>query len=298
MIMSDISSKHASENSDTLTQPSFKVPAQACDTHLHIFGPAEKFPYASELRYVPPLAPLDEYLALADQLNIERMVFVQPSAYGKDNSCMLEAMAAMGNRCRGVIGIDEKVTDKELEQLREEGVCGIRINVSPYKTYEAGFAEQLIGPVNHLAKRARRLGLHLQFLSPGWLVQELILTLRKLPVPFVIDHMGLFPAREGIEQHGFQGLLRLVGEGQCWVKLSAPYRFSSMPGFKDLTPFAKALIEASPDRILWGSDFPHLSFRDRVDTLNLFNLLGEWAPDEAQRQKILVDNPQNLFVFS
>lgn len=287
-----------SEKSGTGKDPDCKVPPLACDTHFHVFGPKEKYPYGTALRYTPPFAPLEEYLQLADQLCIERMVFVQPSAYGRDNACMLEAMAKIGDRCRGIVDIEDDMPEPELERLHALGVRGIRINTSPYKSYEAGFSAKIIARLKPLAERVKRIGWHLQFLSPGWLVQELIPALRELPVPYVIDHMGLFPATQGVEQPGFQELLKLIGEGQCWVKLTGVYRMSSdIPKFRDAAPFAEALIAAAPDRILWGSDFPHLSFLDRVDSLALFNLLMEWAPDEAQRRKILVDNPESLFGF-
>lgn len=288
-----------SEKNGTIQKPNFEVPSLACDTHFHVFGSPEKFPYGSELRYTPPMAPLNDYLVLASQLNIERMVFVQPSAYGKDNACMLAAMEAIGKKCRGIVDVDENASDETLERFHHLGVRGIRINVSPYKSYEAGFADKIIGRVNRLAKRAKNLNWHLQFLSPGWLVHELIPTLRQLPVPYVIDHMGLFPAKDGIEQPGFQELLNILGEGQCWVKLTGVYRMSAdIPEFKDAAPFAKVLIATAPDRILWGSDFPHLSFHDKVDSLALFNLLTVWAPDIKQRHRILVDNPKNLFIFN
>lgn len=287
------------EGNDLSVKPGFAVPPLACDTHFHVFGPPEKYPYETELRYPPPLAPLEDYLSLADQLNIQRMVFVQPSAYGKDNSCMLDAMAEVGGRCRGIIDLDENLPDSEIEKFHASGVRGIRINVSPIKPYEAGFANSLIDPVLRLAERIKPLGWHLQFLNPGWLVQELIPTLRKLPVTFVIDHMGLFPAEEGIDQPGFQQLLELLREGRCWVKLTGVYRMSKdIPKFENAAPFAQALIATEPNRILWGSDFPHLSFHDKVDSLALFNLLKIWAPDETTRHKILVDNPNALFEFS
>jgi predicted TIM-barrel fold metal-dependent hydrolase len=297
--MPDTSARANSEKDRTKKKPNFTVPPLACDTHFHVFGLPEHYPYGPELRYIPPIALLSEYLTLSEQLNIERMVFVQPSAYGKDNTCMLDAMAKMGERCRGIVDIEENTPEQEFERFHAIGVRGIRINVAPIKSYEAGFAEKIIAWVKPLAKRIKTFGWHLQFLSPGWLVNELIPTLEKLPVPFVIDHMGLFPAEKGIEQPGFQKLLRLLGEGNCWVKLTGVYRMSSsLPDFNDAVPFAKALIAAAPDRILWGSDFPHLSYHDKVNSFDLFNLLSIWAPDEHQRQKILVDNPRHLFEFN
>ncbi|MEW6672544.1 MAG: amidohydrolase family protein [Thermodesulfobacteriota bacterium] len=282
----------------SLPKPDFRVPPLACDSHFHVFGPAKKYPYGTDLRYAPPLAPLDDYLKLARQLDMKRFVFVQPSAYGKDNSCMLDAMKVMGGRCRGVADIDEGTPDRELQKLHDLGVRAFRINTSPIKPYEAGYAASLIGPIKRQAERAKDLGWHLQFLSPGWLVEELMPTLKKLRVNFVIDHMGLFPPGKGIEQPGFQDLLNLLREGRCWAKFTAVYRISKdMPKFRDVVPFAQALIAAAPDRIIWGSDYPHLSFHDKVDSLELFNLLKVWAPDETNRRKILVDNPQALFGF-
>lgn len=287
-----------SKKSNLKTKPNFTVPPLACDAHFHVFGPPDKFPYVPELRYTPPVAPLDDYLELSRQLGLQRMVFVQPSAYGKDNSCMFDAMATMGSKCRGIVDIDENITDKELKKYSDLGVRGIRINVSPVKAYEAGFADKITGRIKRLAERAKGIGWHLQFLSPGWLVRELMPVFKSLPVPFVIDHMGLFPAKEGIQNPGFQELLRLLESGQCWVKLTAVYRLSTnIPEFKDAIPFAQALIAKAPDRLLWGSDYPHVSFADKVDSLGLFNLLGIWAPDEKQRNKILIDNPQKLFGF-
>lgn len=285
-------------DSKPLREPDFRVPPLACDSHFHVFGPAAKYPYDSELRYPPPLAPLEEFLKLADRLKMQRFVFVQPSAYGKDNSCMLDAMKIMGNRCRGVADVDENIPAKELQELDALGVRAIRINTSPIKPYEAGYADRLVGPIKCFAERAADIGWHLQFLAPGWLIEELLPTLRKLPVTFVIDHMGLFPPAKGIEQSGFQGLLQLLRGGRCYVKLTGVYRISkNMPDFRDVIPFARALIEAAPDRILWGSDYPHLSFHDKVDSLQLFNLLRIWAPNAEDRRRILVDNPVALFGF-
>jgi predicted TIM-barrel fold metal-dependent hydrolase len=160
-------------------------------------------------------------------------------------------------------------------------------------------AEALRPRIYRLADIARELGWHLDFLAPGWLVTDLMPVLRKLPVDFTLAHMGLFPAEGGAAQPGFQGLLELLrhGEGRCWVKLTGVYRMSTAPGFADAAALAQALIDTAPDRLIWGSDYPHLSFHDRVGSIQLFNLLGQWAPDEADRARILVENPQKLFGF-
>ncbi len=153
--------------------------------------------------------------------------------------------------------------------------------------------------IARLAKLCQEIGWHLDFLTPGWLVSELMPVLRALPIEFTVAHMGLFPAKDGPGQRGFQEFLKLAGDGskRCWVKLTGIYRFSTAPGFADVKPIAQALMQTAPDQLIWGSDFPHLSFHDRVGTIQLYNLLGEWAPDAAMRKRILVDNPARLFGF-
>ena len=281
--------------------PDFQSPPLGCDSHFHVLGPAERYPYnQSDLRYAPPLAPVEDFLALAGKLGLERFVFVQPSAYGRDNRCMLDAMRELGTgKCRGIVDIDENAPDSELSRLHEAGVRGVRINVPPVKEHEAGFAAKLLPRIERLSARCREIGWQLDFLTPGWLTAELMPTLLGLNLDFTIAHFGLFPAKNGVKQPGFQQLLGLLrhGERLCWIKLTGIYRMSVAKGFADVEPMARALIEAAPDRIIWGSDYPHLSFADKVGSIELWNLLGKWAPDEATRRKILVDNPQQLFKF-
>lgn len=279
--------------------PAFRTPARSCDCHFHVFGPAERYPYGPALRYAPPHAPLEDYLALARRLGFERFVLVQPSAYGRDNRCLLDAMRVLGPACRGIVDVDEEAPDAELERMHALGVRGVRINVSPVKPPEPGFAARLLPRIERLEARCAELGWHLDFLTPGWLTAELLPRLAKLKVPFTLAHLGLFPAREGPEQPGFRQLVDLLrhGEGRCWVKLTGVYRMSQAPGFADADALARALIAAAPDRLIWGSDYPHLSFADRVGTIELFNLLARWAPDESTRARILVENPQRLFGF-
>jgi 2-pyrone-4,6-dicarboxylate lactonase len=283
-------------------EPAFAAPPNACDSHFHVFGPAGKYPYGSDIRYQPPYEPLEAYLELARRLGFVRYVFVQPSAYGFDNSCMLDAMRELDPSIRrGIIDLDENNTgDAELADLNTAGVRGIRVNISPIRQPEAGLAASMLPRIARLAKICGELGWHLDFLTPGWLVSELMPTLRELRIAFSVAHMGLFPARDGPQQPGFVEFIKLVGDGskRCFVKLTGIYRFSTEPDFADVKPIAQALMEEVPDQLIWGSDFPHLSFHDRVGTIQLYNLLGEWAPDGGMRQRILADNPERLFGFT
>ena len=285
---------HAAEGN-----PDFRAPPLSCDAHFHVFGPAERYSYGSDLRYAPPLAPLEDYLDLARHLGLERFVFVQPSAYGRDNACMLDAMRVVGAKCRGIVDVDENVPDAELDRMHALGVRGVRINTPPIKPYEAGFSATLVPRIERLHARFIEREWQLDFLTPGWLTAELMPTLKKLKVQFTIAHMGMFLAKDGPAQPGFRQLLDLLrhGDGRCWVKFTGTYRMSTAPGFSDVMPMARALIEAAPDRIIWGSDYPHLSFADKVGSVELYNLLGKWAPDEATRRRILVENPQKLYKF-
>ena len=279
--------------------PSFRAPSFSCDSHFHVFGPAERYPYGTDIRYKPPLAPFEDYLALAGRLGIERYVFVQPSAYGRDNTCMLDAMRVAGAKCRGIVDVEENAPDAELARMNAVGVRGVRINVSPIKPPEPGFSTAMLPRIERLDARCAELGWMLDFLTPGWLTRELLPVLRKLKSRYTVAHMGMFLAQHGVDQPGFQEFLGLLrgSEGRCWVKLTGVYRMSTAPGFTDAAPMARAIIETAPDRIIWGSDHPHLSFADKVGSVELLNLLGAWAPEPVIRQKILVENPQRLFGF-
>jgi predicted TIM-barrel fold metal-dependent hydrolase len=279
--------------------PRFRAPPGACDAHFHVFGPAGRYPYGADLRYQPPRAPLADYLELSARMGFERYVFVQPSAYGRDNTCMLDAMREVGERCRGIVDIDENVPDAELERLQRAGVRGVRVNVNPIKPPEPGFSQTMLARIERLDRRCAEIGWMLDFLTPGWLTEELLPVMAKLKTRYSVAHLGMFLAKDGAHRPGFLRFLDLLrnGNGQCWVKLTGVYRMSAAPGFSDAAPLARALIETAPDRLIWGSDYPHLSFSDKVGSVELFNLLGQWAPDEATRRKILVDNPQRLFGF-
>jgi predicted TIM-barrel fold metal-dependent hydrolase len=286
---------------DRRVEPLFTAPPLSCDAHFHVFGPAERYPHGGvneKLRYVPPLAPLEDYLAQARRLGFERFVFVQPSAYGRDNAYMIDAMRHLPGS-RGIVDVDQDAPDGTLAALDAAGVRGVRINVSPVKPPDADLAASLLPRIVRLDARCAEIGWHLDFLLPGWLTQELMGTLRRLRAPFSLAHMGMFLAGGGADQAGFQQLLDLLrhGEGRAWVKLTGTYRVSTAANFADVDPMVAALNAAAPDRLIWGSDYPHLSFADKVGTVELFNLLHRWTPDEAMKRNILVENPARLFGF-
>ena len=273
--------------------------AKSCDSHFHVFGPEERYPYSSDLRYSPPSAPLEDYLQHARELGIGRYVFVQPSAYGRDNRCMLDAMRELGSgSCLGIVDIEENAPAEELERLHAAGVRGVRINVNPIKPPEPGFSMSMMQRIRRLDAKCAPLGWMLDFLTPGWLTRELLPVFERLSAAFSVAHMGMFLAKLGVEQPGFRDFVRFVAESErCWVKLTGVYRISKVPDFADAAPLAHAFIEAAPDRLIWGSDYPHLSFADKVTTDQLFGLFGQWAGDERTRRRILIDNPQRCFGF-
>ena len=278
--------------------PAFRAPALACDSHFHVFGRPGQYPYGADIRYTPPHAPLEDYLKLARHLGCERFVFVQPSAYGRNNDCMLDAMREVGIRqCRGIVDIDQDAPDAELDRLNKIGVRGVRINENPIKPFDPGYSKTMLSRIERLDARCAELGWMLDFLTPGWLTQELLPVMKKLKSRFTVAHMGMFLAKDGPQQPGFQQFLDFLrGNELGWVKFTGIYRMSVTPGFTDAAPMARALIESVPDRIIWGSDYPHLSFADKVTSTELFDLLGKWG-DETTRKNILVGNPQRLFGF-
>lgn len=268
----------------------------ACDSHFHVFGPAGQYPYFGKLRYQPPEAGLDDYLAEMRPLGFSRFVFVQPSAYGQDNRCMLEAMRVMGPACRGIVDLPDDAPDSEVAGLHALGVRGVRINVSPVEPRAAGLAEALLPRIARWGARCIELGWQLDILGPAWLTTELLPALADLKVPYTLAHLGMNLAKDGPGAPGFQALLDVLrhGDGHCHVKLTGSYRISKAPGFADIAPMVHALLEAAPDRLIWGSDYPHLSFAEN-STQDLFARFRSWVPDEALQRAILVDNPARLF---
>ena len=272
--------------------PSFAVPAHACDTQAHVIGPAARFPMVANRSYTPPAAPEAAYLGMLDSLGMARGVLVQISVYGTDNRCMIESLKAHPDRLRGIAVVAPDVGDGELEALHAAGVRGIRINV----LFGGGVA---IDEMERLAARVAPLGWHIQLLIDARNLPELGPRIMKLPVEVVIDHMGHMPVSAGVAHPGFRWMLRLLGEGRAWTKLSGAYRISQAGApFHDTLDFAQALVAAAPERCVWGSDWPHVSVEGPMfNTGALLDLLPLWVPEEAVRNRILVDNPARLYGF-
>ncbi len=284
------------------------APPLSCDCHMHVFASAARYPFAERRSYTPPEATLEDYLALHRPLGLVRVVIVQPSVYGSDNRATLEALARLGAAGRAVVVVDPETPRAELAALGRTGVRGIRVNLATHGGTAAAEARALIC---RMAERVAPLGWHLQlFLEPD-LIAVLAETLATLPTEVVIDHMGLPDAAAGVAQPGFAALLALLRGGRTWVKLSGADRIAgSDETFAAAAPFARALIAARPDRLVWGSDWPHTGRRDgstpdvarilpnrALDEGKLLGLLAAWGADEAARRRILVDNPARLYEF-
>jgi predicted TIM-barrel fold metal-dependent hydrolase len=268
------------------------APRQACDAHAHIFGPAHQYPFVPGRSYTPPEAGIPAYSRLLRALGFERAVIVQPSVYGTDNRCTYDAVRQSGGKWRGVAVVQPEITEGELRALHQAGFRGVRINL----LFKGGLAMEVL---EKLGRRMAPLGWHLQLLVDGRDLVDLAPRLRRLPVPAVIDHMGHLPAKLTVRHQAFAALLSLVGEGKCWVKLSGAYRISSQPfPYEDVVPIARALVEAGPEQMVWGSDWPHPAFVGEMPVdAGLLDLLAEWVPDRRLRHRVLVENPARLYDF-
>ncbi len=272
-------------------KPAFALPPGACDAHCHVFGPASRFPYAENRRYTPPDAPAQRLAALHRHLGVSRAVLVQASAHGNDNSAMLDAIARNPDNLRGVAMVEATISENELGRLHFGGVRAVRYNFVRHLGGAPDYAT-----IRRMAQRIAPLGWHLVLhLDAGDLVEHERF-LRTLPVPFVIDHMGRVVAGDGLMQPPFRRLLDLLGDGMAWVKVSGADRVSTaLDDFADAVPFAAELVATAPDRVLWGTDWPHPNVRVMPDDGALVDLIPAFAPDEALRTKLLVDNPTRLY---
>jgi 2-pyrone-4,6-dicarboxylate lactonase len=276
--------------------PRFRFPPLACDCHAHICGPQDLHRFIPERIYSPPDALLPDYGHLLRTLGCTRAVLVQPSFYGTDNSAMLAAMTAAGPAFRGVAVLADATTDREIEALHAAGVRGARLNIVDVREGKGVLPMERIA---RLADRIKPFGWHIEFLMHVDEFPELERMLMPLPVTLVFGHLGYVAAEKGTTTPGFQALLRLLRGGRAFVKLTGAYRISAQhPSFADTRPFAHALLAAAPDRVLWGTDWPHVMRRWTMPMPNdgdLADLLLDWIPDEALRNRVLVDNPAALY---
>ena len=272
--------------------PRFSMPPLACDAHCHVFGPAAAFPYAPGRAYTPPDAPKDRLSAVHEILGVQRAVIVQASCHGTDNRAMLDAIATSSGRYRGIAIVDGSFTEKDYVALHEGGIRGVRFN---FVKHLGGMPDMDV--FSHVLQRIQPLGWHLVVHLDAADIVELSGLLRALSLPFVIDHMGRVNAGAGLEQGPFRALLELMQLDNCWVKVCGAERVSAAgPPFADAIPFAQALVDAAPDRVLWGTDWPHPNVgRHMPNDGDLVDLVPLIAPDEALRQKLLIHNPARLY---
>ena len=271
-------------------KPRLRAPAGACDCHIHIYDAA--MPLAPTANGPGPAwADVAAYRAVQSQLGTSRAIVVQPTAYGTDNSCTLAAIAALGrDETRGIAVVDQGVSDAELARLTQAGIAGARFQMLP----GGAIPWEALEP---LAARIADFGWHVQLQMDGRLLAEREALLARLPGRLVIDHVGKFLEPVTVDHPGFRALLRLLDNGRTWLKLAAAYEVSKAgaPLYEDVGALAKAAVAAYPERMVWASNWPHVSVTALPDDAMLLDLLLDWAPNEATRRRILVDNPAELY---
>ena len=282
----------------TPRKPRLEAPRGSIDCHAHIFGPVSRYPYSPKRLFTPPDVSARQYRQLLATLGIERAVLVTPSVYGMDNERQLDVLNEMQGRWRGVAVVPTDVSDAELERLHGAGFRGVRVNLFA----KSGLA---LDDLEAIAARISAYKWHVQLHVDARNLEELSSRLRRLTVDIVFDHMGHVPAAAGIGHPGFVAMLDLMKQGTFWAKLSAPYRLSEMPyPYADVMPFARALIDAAPDRVVWGSDWPHPAVPGHMpenfvmpNDGDLLDILAFWTDEPAQQKKILADNPRRIYDF-
>ncbi len=279
-----------------IRSPKIEFPSGAVDCHAHVCGPALEFPYAIERIYTPPDATLTQYQSLLNMLGIDRAVLVQPSVYGTDNRAMLAALSLNPNQFRGVAVIDPHISDTELETMHHAGIRGIRCNIVDVADQSAGLP---IAKLTALAKRIQPFGWHLELLAHVNEYPDLARTFANFPVDLVFGHFGYCHAKYGVHGKGFQGLLELLRNHKAWVKMTGPYRIcdGDFP-YADMRAFNDEVIKANSQRLIWGSDWPHVMVKKQMPhDADLCDLFGSWVSDPNLRKSILSDNSCMLYDF-
>lgn len=292
----------------THTPPNFEVPRDACDCHVHVFGPHDRFPLWPGRAYTPPDASIGQLNELHRALHLDRVIVVHPSPYGADNAVTVDALRVLGPRSRGVAVIDETITDAMLNEMHDAGVRGVRVNLESAGESDPAVARRQL---TWAASRVAPLGWHVQTYAQLSVIAALHDTIMALPVTLVIDHFGRAEAALGPAQLGLDRIYAQLRSGKVYVKISGAYRISTAPDYADAAPIARAMIKTNPDRVVWGSDWPHpgggkgrltrdLStpepFRSEDDGAAL-NRLNRWCDSREQLERILVGNPARLYGF-
>jgi 2-pyrone-4,6-dicarboxylate lactonase len=272
-------------------KPEFQLPPNACDAHCHVFGPGNVFPYAPNRRYTPEDAPKETLKALHNHLGLSRAVIVQASCHGSDNRAMLDALAWRPEHYRGVAIIDQNTPPTDLPVMHRAGVRGARFN---FVKHLGGTPDMEV--FNNVLRRIKPLGWHVVLHMDAPSIIPLSDMMRRLDLPFIIDHMGRVPAKDGVDQAPLAALLDLAKLDRCWIKVSGSERID-FPPYDKAIPIARKIVEACPDRVLWGTDFPHPNSTHEADEADLVDLLPHIAPTPELQKKLLVDNPARLYDF-
>ena len=292
-------------NSSTIE---FVMPGNACDCHTHVFEKEDLYPFSPQRTYTPGPAPLSGLLSHLQHCELGRVVLVQPSPYGSDNSCLLGALKKIPEIGRGIAVIDRYTTDAQLKAMHEGGVRGARVNLQTHGISDPLYAEN---ELKWVASRIAAFGWHIQIFTNLHVLDHLYKTILSLPTGVVVDHFSQASATLGNKQRGLPRLLDLMALGKVWVKMSAAQRISALTDCADVEPIARSLIEANPERVIWGSDWPHPGARpgqprskesiepfNDVDDIQALNRIALWTNFDDHLQKILVDNPRKLYGFN
>ncbi|TGD96632.1 amidohydrolase family protein [Methylobacterium nonmethylotrophicum] len=274
--------------------PTTPVPPNACDSHIHIFSKA--FPASPHWKGEPVVdSDVAAYRLFQKRIGTSRTVVVTPSTYGIDNRATLDGVAQFGASARAVVVVDLDISEAELRRMAAQGAVGIRVNFVSPQSWGVTTAERL----ETMARKVHPLGWHVQVYMTGDQIADLAEVLARLPTPLVIDHLARLPPAQGVSHRAYPVVRRLLDGGRTWMKLSGAYlnTVSGPPGYPDASAVAKAFAQAAPERMVWGSDWPHRGEKHMPDDAGLFDLLAAWAPDEAARRRILVDNPATLYGF-
>lgn len=278
------------------SRPKSHFPAGSCDTHAHICGPEASVPYDPARIYTPPDALLPAYEKMLSVIGVERMVLVQPSIYGTDNSVMLKAMRETSLQARGVAVVPLDIKDRELDVLHQAGIRGVRFNLVDVKKPSAGLP---LDEITFFAERLSSRKWHVELLIHVDDYPDFYWLFTDFPTEIVVGHFGYFRPGCHLADPGFQGMMKLAVSGKCWVKLTGPYRISAeeLP-YADVEPFAQALVDKAPHRLVWGTDWPHVMMKKTMpDDGHLADTLARYVPDEKLRHRVLIDNPARLYRF-